>query len=110
MARRLVLTGEVFDIDTAVRIGLVHEVRAEAELDIEIDRLIGEILKGGPQAIGGAKALMRRVVWRPVTEELLTETAEIIAEVRAGAEAREGVAAFLEKRPAAWVPRFDDDE
>ena len=57
-----------------------------------------------PAAQKEAKDLIRAVAGRAVTSELIQDTAERIAKIRASPEGREGVAAFLEKRRASWVP------
>lgn len=93
--RRLFLTGERFDAETALRIGLVHEVAAD--LDGAVERLVGEILQSGPEATRAAKRLARE---RPATGE---ELARIAAGMRSGAEGQEGLRAFLEKRRASWT-------
>jgi len=93
-ARRLFLTGERFDAETALRIGLVHEV--VADLDAAVERLVGEILQSGPEATRAAKRLARE---RPSDGE---ELARIAAGLRAGAEGQEGLRAFLEKREPGW--------
>ncbi|MCZ6604491.1 MAG: enoyl-CoA hydratase/isomerase family protein [Alphaproteobacteria bacterium] len=102
-SRRYALTGELFGAQAALDIGLVHEIVAEDALDGRIAEIADNIRKGGPQAVAGSKALMRRVAWRPVDDALMSETAELIADVRAGAEAAEGIAAFLEKRRPNWL-------
>jgi methylglutaconyl-CoA hydratase len=62
------------------------------------------MLKGaGPTAQLECKALVRGVAHRPIDEDVIDGTAEHIAAVRASPEGREGVAAFLGKRPAAWI-------
>src|SRR5438094_682513 len=75
-ARRFFLTGERFDANTALRIGLVHEVADD--LDRAVERLVGELLKSGPEATRAAKRLVRE---RPETGE---ELARIAAGLRAG--------------------------
>ena len=60
-------------------------------------------MAGGPEAQTAAKELIDAVAGRPVTPQLIDETAMSIAKVRAGEEAREGLSAFLEKRQAAWT-------
>jgi methylglutaconyl-CoA hydratase len=100
-ARRYFLTGERFDAETALRIGLVHEVADD--LDAAVDRVVGELLSAGPHAARWAKRLVRE---RPDG----AETTRWIAERRASDEGQEGLRAFLEKRPAAWrreSPRED---
>jgi methylglutaconyl-CoA hydratase len=92
-ARRYFVTGERFDAETALRIGLVHEVAED--LDAVIDRVVGELLSAGPQAARWAKRLVREQPDGP-------ETARWIAERRASDEGQEGLRAFLEKRPPSW--------
>ena len=94
-ARRYFLTGERFDAETALRIGLVHEVTEQ--LDAATDRVVAALLTSGPRAVHEAKKLVRE---RPAGEE----TARIAARLRTGDEGQEGLRAFLEHRPA----RLDD--
>ncbi|MFQ5985279.1 MAG: enoyl-CoA hydratase-related protein [Alphaproteobacteria bacterium] len=101
-ARRLVLTAERFDAAEALRIGLVHEVVPAAELAAARDRLVKALAEGGPRAQAAAKATIAEVAHRPIDDKLTDETAEVIAELRASPEGREGVAAFLGKRPPSW--------
>lgn len=104
-ARRYFLTAERFDAAQAWRLGLIHEVAStDVELDEKLGTIVEALLAAGPVAHMEAKALIRAVAGRPVTSELIQDTAERIAKIRASPEGREGVAAFLEKRRAAWVP------
>jgi methylglutaconyl-CoA hydratase len=104
-ARRYFVTGERFDAAEAWRLGLVHELAlTEDQLDEKIGDIVDAMLACGPVAQREAKELIRAVASRPVTSELIQDTAERIARLRASPEGREGVAAFLEKRRAAWVP------
>ena len=104
-ARRYFLTAERFDAAEAWRLGLVHEVASnDNELDERLGDIVDALLACSPAAQTEAKSLIRAVAGRPVTGELLQDTAERIAKVRASPEGREGVAAFLDKRRAAWVP------
>jgi methylglutaconyl-CoA hydratase len=104
-ARRLFLTAERFTAAEAFRLGLLHDLAVPAELDERIDDALGLLLKAGPRAQAECKTLLRTVAHRPIDATLIAETAERIATVRASAEGKEGVAAFLAKRSAAWVPR-----
>jgi methylglutaconyl-CoA hydratase len=101
-ALRYFQTGERIDAATAQRLGIAHEVVAEEALDETIERIVSALCQGGPQALTEAKALIGAVAHRPIDAAIAEETAARIARVRAGDEAREGLAAFLEKRPAAW--------
>jgi methylglutaconyl-CoA hydratase len=103
MARRYFLTAERFGADEAHRLGLVHQVTDAAELDGAVAALCAHLLKGGPVALGSAKDLIFAVSDRPVDDAVIEDTARRIAAQRAGAEGREGVAAFLEKRPPSWI-------
>ena len=101
-ARRYFLSAEPFSAGEARRLGLVHEVVPKTELDRAVERIIAALLEGGTEAQSRAKRLVRDLNGRPVTESLAALTARTIAEARASAEGREGVAAFLEKRKPAW--------
>jgi methylglutaconyl-CoA hydratase len=101
-ARALFSTGERFDAERAMRIGLVHEVVAdEAALDARIAALVDELSSAAPGALRAAKALIRDL--RGVSaDEARALTTERIARLRTADEGVEGLAAFLEKRPPAW--------
>ena len=94
-ARRYFVTGERFDAETALRIGLVHEV--VADLDAALDRVLGELLSAGPRA---ARAAKRLVLDAPLDAQ---ETARRIAERRTSDEGQEGLRAFLERRKPSWT-------
>ena len=103
-AHRWFLTGETMDASTALRIGLVHESVEDAALTDATGRLVDALLAGSPEAQIEVKQLLRHVTGRSTAgdQAMLTDTAKWIARVRAGAEAAEGLAAFLEKRRARW--------
>lgn len=103
-ARRYFVSGERFDAAEAHRIGLLHEVAPPAELDARVDKVLGALMLAGPQAQREAKLLLRAIANRPIDDELIADTAERIARVRATDEAREGIGAFLARRPPAWIP------
>ena len=88
-ARRYFLTGERFDAQTALRIGLVHEVAGD--LDAAVGRIVSELLSSGPKAVREAKSLIRE---RPDG----SETAQIAARLRASDEGQDRLRAFLERR------------
>jgi methylglutaconyl-CoA hydratase len=104
-ARRYFLTGERFEAGEAWRLGLIHEIAPdEEELDQKVGELVDTLLACGPVAQAQAKSLIRAVTGRPVTSELIQDTADRIAKIRSSPEGTEGVAAFLEKRRASWLP------
>ena len=102
-ARRYFLTGERFDAAEARRIGLVHEVAPADGLEAAGERIVAALAANGPQAMAAAKELVARVAHRAVDDSLVEDTARRIADSRAGAEGREGVAAFLGKRRPDWA-------
>ncbi len=104
-ARRYFLSGERFDAPEALRLGLVHELAAsEGDLDEKVGLVVDALLACGPAAQREAKDLVRAVSGRPITSELIQDTAERIARLRGSAEGKEGISAFLDKRRPAWVP------
>jgi methylglutaconyl-CoA hydratase len=100
--RRYLLTGERLAAPEAQRLGFVHECVPAAELDAAVEKIVGALAKAGPQALARAKKLLARIATVPLGPKLAAETAALLAEVRAGAEAREGIRAFLEKRKPDW--------
>ncbi len=67
--------------------------------------MVEPLLAGGPQAQKAAKDLIEAIKGRPIDDPLLEETAQRIARRRATDEARDGIAAFLDKRPPAWLAK-----
>jgi methylglutaconyl-CoA hydratase len=101
-ARRYFLSAESFGAAEAHRLGLLHEVVAEEELDAAVERMADQFLGNGPGAMAAAKRLVARVASGPIDQAMVRDTAERIAEARASAEGREGLSAFLEKRKPLW--------
>jgi methylglutaconyl-CoA hydratase len=103
-ARALFPSGRRFDAIRAQRIGLVHEVvEGEEALDAAVDAAIGDVLAAGPTAARAAKSIIREVRGLPHGSSKW-HTARVIARQRQSDEAREGFAAFAEKRRPAWAP------
>ncbi len=103
-ALRYFQSAERIPAERALAIGLVQEVAASEELDRVVAALAAELMSGGPNALAAAKALVRDIAGRPIDAAIGEETAERIARQRATDEAREGISAFLEKRPPNWRP------
>jgi methylglutaconyl-CoA hydratase len=102
-ARRWFLTAERFSAEQALAMNLVHEVVAADQLDACVDHWIDAVRRAGPQALKAAKDLVKAVDPSP-DAALIEETARRIAAIRASAEGKEGVSAFLEKRKPGWMP------
>jgi methylglutaconyl-CoA hydratase len=103
-AYRYFQTAERIPAQRAREIGLVHEVAEPEALDAKVQELVDTLLAGGPLAQAAGTDLIRAVAHRPVDDEVVEDTARRIASLRATPEAKEGLSAFLEKRPAAWIP------
>ena len=101
-ARRYFLTAERFSAAEALRIGLVHDVAPAAELDARVEALVQALLESGPQSQARSKRLIAEVADRPIEDSLVDLTVRAIADARASDEAREGFAAFFEKRKPRW--------
>ncbi|MFZ4624241.1 MAG: enoyl-CoA hydratase/isomerase family protein [Rhodoferax sp.] len=102
-ALRYFQTAEHISAERALAIGLINEVTPVDGLDAGVAALITPLLAGAPLAQKAAKDLIEAVKGRPIDDQLLEETARRIARQRASAEGRDGVAAFLDKRPPAWL-------
>ena len=103
-AAQLYLTGDVFDGVRAAEIGLVTRAVVADRLDETVAAFASSLVLGAPKALAGAKDLLHRPAGVTLGEELEQLTA-LSVEFFGSAEGREGIAAFREKRPAAWVPQ-----
>lgn len=101
-AFRTFYSAEVFDAKEARRIGLVQVTYKDDDFKKESHAFIDKILNNGPEAIYQSKHLIEYVADKPLTEEVIRDTAQKIADIRATAEGKEGVSAFLEKRKPNW--------
>lgn len=104
-AHRYFLTAERFDAREALRIGFVHEVVPADRLDASVAALTKALVNAGPDAVRVCKKLVHDVAGQPLTPELIGMTVNMIADIRASDEGREGVQSFLQKRQPAWLPK-----
>ena len=102
-ARELFLTASRFNAKRARRIGLIHKIVPESDLDSAVDECVQEVLSSAPGAIAAAKALIKDVANRP-SADVIGLTTTRIAEQRVSAEGQEGMRAFLQKRKPNWTP------
>ena len=103
-SRRYFQTAERFNAQTAENLQLLSLSVDESELDPAVDALCTTLLANGPEAVKAAKQLVFDVENQPLlSDELIQKTSELIASIRVSEEGREGLAAFLEKRPARWM-------
>jgi methylglutaconyl-CoA hydratase len=101
-AKRLALSATRIDARQAMALGIAHEVVADERLDEAVAALADELRACGPRAQAEIKAIYAKLAAMPPGDERVEFTAATVARVRAGEEAREGFAAFLEKRPPRW--------
>jgi methylglutaconyl-CoA hydratase len=102
-AAELYLTGEIFDGVRAAEVGLVTAAVPAEGLDGAVAGYCDALVRGGPLALAGTKQLLRRTPRDPIRAEL-AELSSRSAGYFKSPEGVEGVTAFREKRPAAWVP------
>ena len=104
-ARRYFLSAEVFTAKQAQEYGLVHIVCDDVEaMDARCNEMLQQLATNGPEAMKAAKDLVFAVSHKPISADVIDDTAQRIADIRVGAEGQEGLGAFLNKRKANWVP------
>jgi enoyl-CoA hydratase len=99
-ASRYYLTGETFDARAAAEIGLI--TMAADDVDAAVAALAADVGNGSPQGLAASKALTTAAVLEGFdrdAERLTEESARLFV----SDEAREGMLAFLQKRPPSWV-------
>ena len=102
-ARRYCLSAERFTAAQAAHCGLVHEVVPAGALDAKVAELAMLLAANGPEAMRACKQLVHDIAGAPIDPDLMTDTANRIADIRGSAEGREGISAFLDKRRPAWL-------
>lgn len=104
-ARRYFLNAERFNAKRAQEIGLLQEICPADELDGAIQRQLDLLAQAGPQAIKQSKKLVFQAAGIDSTRQRQSDqdNARMIARLRVSAEGQEGLGAFLDKRPPAWV-------
>ncbi|MEQ8183105.1 enoyl-CoA hydratase-related protein [Marinobacter salarius] len=104
-ARRYFLSAEVFTAKQAQEYGLVHIVCDDVEaMDARCNEMLQQLATNGPEAMKAAKDLVFAVSHKPISADVIDDTAQRIADIRVGAEGQEGLGAFLNKRKATWGP------
>ena len=103
-ARRVMLSGRVFDAAEAAALGRLARVVAPADLDAALEAEVAAHLAAGPGAVAAAKRLIRRL-GAPVDAATIEASIAALVEVWEGPEARAGIAAFFDRRPPPWARR-----
>lgn len=103
-ARRYFLSAERFDALTAHKIGFIHEVYTDEDAMAEgACAILDKILAGGPEAVSAAKDLIFAMKDKPISDDVMMDTANRIAKKRTSPEGQEGLNSFFEKRKPSWV-------
>lgn len=101
--RELLFGGELFEAERAREIGLVNRVVSPNELENETQKIVAAVLQGAPGALSNTKRLLGKL-WPTSVREDIERALAFHMEARESTEAKEGVAAFLEKRAPSWAP------
>jgi enoyl-CoA hydratase/carnithine racemase len=100
-ARRLMLTGRRFGAAAAMEYGLISEAAPAGHLDARVEATVADILKCAPNALRECKRLLFTVLTQT---DSLEERVATLDKLRTSDEAAEGIMAFIQKKPAPWVP------
>ncbi len=103
-ARAAFLRGNRFLAPEAERMGIINRAVSAAEIDAVVNEVVGDLVKGSPAALAATKQLLANVP-NMTTDDAFAWTAPLSAALFKGDDAKEGMAAFLEKRPASWIPQ-----
>jgi methylglutaconyl-CoA hydratase len=101
-SKKFMLSGEKFNSQQALEMGLIDSLTGPQHLKESITPLIGNLKQGGKQALQSIKGLLNHLKPIQIDAQLKKHTAEIIAEARVSVEGKEGIQAFLEKRNPNW--------
>lgn len=101
-SHRYMLSGEEFDAAEAYRIGLLHDICEEPDLDTLVGRMLASLYSSGPNAVAAIKKLIPEIAGARIDGKLMEMVSQRIAAIRLTAEAQEGLSAFLEKRRTEW--------
>lgn len=100
--RELLFTGDLITAERAREIGLVNRVVPPSELEAETQKIVTAVLQNAPGALASAKGLIEEL-WSTSVQEDVNTALRHHMEARESAEAKEGIAAYLEKRPPNWA-------
>ena len=100
--RELLFTGDLISAERAREIGLVNRVVSPNDLENETQKIVEAVLQNAPGALASTKGLIEEL-WSSSVKEDLETALQHHMEARESAEAKEGIAAFLEKRPPNWT-------
>jgi len=99
--KQLFITGERFNSEHAIKIGLIDHVVPEEELDSFIQKYSEQLISSGPNAVKEVKKLVESYEKMDINK-YKEHTVRKIADLRISKEGQEGINAFLEKRKTKW--------
>ena len=102
LTKNLFLTGEVFNAQKALNIGLIDEIIKVKDLKKSTSELVKNLINAAPVAQNKIKSFLKKIHLKQINNSLINETAETISRIRITKEAQEGLTAFLEKRKPDW--------
>ncbi|MFY2506996.1 enoyl-CoA hydratase/isomerase family protein [Vibrio pectenicida] len=102
-SRRYMLTAERFDAERAREMGLVHEIVTTEQMNDCREAIIAHLLTNSPIAMEKTKHLIQECESKPLDDNLIEFTSELIAKVRVSEQGQEGLSAFFDKRSPSWV-------
>ena len=102
VTKQLFLTGEIFNAQKALTVGLIDEIINKKDLKKINSTLINDLLNGAPQAQKNIKLFLKKINYKKINKELVNNTADMISKIRVSKEAQEGLEAFLQKRKPKW--------
>jgi methylglutaconyl-CoA hydratase len=100
--RELLLGSELIDAQRAKELGLVNRVVAQNDVVNEAQKVADSVLQGAPEALTQTKRLIDELWWRSVKDDV-DVALKYHLQARESSEAREGIAAFNEKREPSWL-------
>jgi methylglutaconyl-CoA hydratase len=101
-AKYYMLTGKIFDVKNALRMGLVDFSGNEEHLYSELEHLLNELDKNSVQAVRQTKKLLHEISRSVNMNQIKNMTLDAIAKARISKDGQEGMKAFLEKRKPVW--------
>ncbi len=99
--RPLMISGRVFDVNEAEKLGLIHAIVEDGESHHAIQKYLNEYMVGGPEAMRETKKLLNEILWLDADGQK-EKTTKVIAERRVSREGQEGLQSFLDKREPSW--------
>jgi len=102
-ARRLFISGERVAAPAAQTLGMLHSVVDDEQLDDAVNGVVDALLENSPNAMAISKQLVFSMSDDVVSQDMIDQSVEIIANIRESEEGKEGVSAFLDKRSPSWI-------